>query len=69
MGKLARAVTEEDLKRKGYPFECENCGNNPTPENVVKYGGSCEICGDSIIAYTVDTAEYIIKNPIKGEEL
>jgi hypothetical protein len=58
---LQRKITEEDLRDKGYPFECDNCGNKPTPEDVVKYNGQCNICGYSIITYTVDTAEYIIK--------
>ena len=59
--KLKRQITEEDLSDKGYPFECLNCGNKPIPQDVVKTGGECEICRDSIIAYTVDTAEYILK--------
>lgn len=61
MKTLNRQVTEKDLEHKGFPFECLNCGNNPTPQDVIKHKGSCEICNDSVIAYTVDTAEYIIK--------
>ena len=61
MMKLKRCITEEDLRHKGFPFECENCGNKPTPEDVVKYRGACGICNDHIVAYTVDTAEYIIR--------
>lgn len=57
---LRRKITEEDLRDKGYPFECENCGNKPTPEDVVKYNGQCAICDDTIIAYTIDTAECLI---------
>jgi hypothetical protein len=57
---MNRPIKEEDLKYKGFPFECDNCGNKPTPQQVIDYNGQCEICGDSIIAYTVDTAEFII---------
>jgi hypothetical protein len=59
--KLNRPITEEDIKDKGYPFECNNCGNKPTPESVIKHGGDCEICGDTVIAYTVDTAQFILE--------
>jgi len=61
MIKLKRKITREDLSDKGFPFECENCGNKPTASEVIKHNGSCSICGDNVIAYTVDTAEYIIK--------
>lgn len=59
--KLRRQITEEDLRYKGYPFECENCGNKPTPEDVIKHQGTCAICNDHIVAYTVDTAMFIIE--------
>jgi len=54
-------MKESDLKYKGLPFECENCGNKPTAEDVVKFKGACELCGESIVAYSVDTAELILK--------
>jgi len=60
MAKLKKQVTNKDLQYKGFPFECDNCGNKPTPQEVIKHNGECAICGDSIIAYTVDTAEYIV---------
>lgn len=59
--KLKRQITNEDLKDKGFPFECENCGNKPTPADVVRLSAVCDICGDSIIAYTLDTAELLVK--------
>jgi hypothetical protein len=62
MPKLNRPVEHSDLEDKGFPFQCENCGNKPTPSEVVEHNGSCAICGDSVIAYTVDTAEYIINS-------
>jgi transcription initiation factor IIE alpha subunit len=61
MLKLNRPIRVKDIAAKGFPFACENCGNKPTPEKVVEHSGSCEICGDTIVAYTVDTAEYIIQ--------
>ena len=61
MPKLNRPITVDDITVKGFPFSCENCGNKPTPEKVLEHSGACEVCGDSIIAYTVDTAEYIIR--------
>lgn len=57
---LSRPLTEEDLKYKGFPFECVNCGNKPLPQQVLDFNGVCEICGDDIIAYVVDTAEFIL---------
>jgi len=59
--RLNRPVNAEDIESKGFPFQCENCGNKPAPGKVIEYQGSCEICGDSIIAYSVDTAEYIVR--------
>ena len=59
---LKRQPVAEDLKYKGFPFECDNCGNKPTPSQVIDNHGQCEICGDTIIAYTVDTAEYIVNH-------
>jgi len=58
---LKRPLTEQDLKNKGFPFECENCGSKPTPEQVMEHHGQCAICGDSVVAYTVDTAALILK--------
>jgi len=57
---LNRQITVEDLRPKGFPFQCLNCGNRPTPEQVVQQQGACEICGDIITAYSIDTAEHLI---------
>lgn len=43
------------------PFECDNCGHKPAPQNVVKNHGDCEKCGDTVICYTVDAAECIAR--------
>lgn len=59
MNRLNRKVTEDDLRDKGFPFECDNCGNKPTPQDVIACEGLCNLCGDSIIAFTVDTAAFI----------
>jgi len=45
---------------KEYPFVCTNCGSKPTPEQVVDNHGDCKVCGDSIVAHTIDVAEYIL---------
>lgn len=58
---LKRPINENDLKSKGLPFECSNCGNKPVASQVIEFYGDCEICGDTIITYTVDTAEIIAK--------
>ena len=60
MKRLNRPTRQEDINPKGYPFECTNCGNKPTPRQVIQYDGDCEICGDTIVAYVIDTAEMII---------
>lgn len=59
--KLNRLISENDLQHKGFPFECLNCGNKPIPQKALDNHGDCEICGDTITAYTVDTAEIILK--------
>lgn len=43
-----------------FPFECENCGHKPTPQEVIANHGDCAKCGDTVIAYTMDTAELIL---------
>ena len=43
-----------------YPFECKNCGHKPDPKEVISNGGDCVKCRDTIIAYTVDTAHFIV---------
>ena len=58
---LKRKLTEEDIKYKGFPFECSNCGNKPLPKEVISNAGNCAICEESIVAYSVDTAELILK--------
>ena len=47
-----------------FPFECVNCGHKPTPQQVINHYGDCEKCGDTVMAFTVDTAEYIIQNVV-----
>lgn len=59
MSRLNRAITEEDLRPKGFPFSCSNCGNKPTPKQIIERHGDCEICGDTIMVYTIDTAVLI----------
>ncbi len=44
-----------------FPFACSNCGHKPTPQEVLEHHGDCAKCGDTVIAYTVDSAECIIK--------
>ena len=56
-----RPMTHRDLEYKGFPGACNNCGNKPTPEDVVKHNGSCTVCGDEIITYSIDTAQLILK--------
>jgi len=43
------------------PFECENCGQKPTAQEVLDHHGDCAKCGDTVIAYTVDAAECIVR--------
>jgi len=69
MEKLNRPIQTTDLQEKGYPFACGNCGNRPTPEQVLEHRGDCEICGDTIITYTVDAAEYILPNAEVSQSL
>lgn len=59
---LKRPMCPYDLRDKGYPFECSNCGNKPTPRQVVDHDGDCEICGYSVVSYTVDVAKMILRN-------
>ena len=50
-----------------FPFECDNCGHKPTPQEVIDHHGACAKCGDSIVTFTVDAAEYIMAmNPNTG---
>jgi len=56
---MKRPITTEDLQHKGLPFECNNCGQKPSLADVLENSGQCHICGDEVIAYTVDTAELI----------
>lgn len=44
-----------------FPFECENCGHKPTAQQVIDSHGDCEKCGDTVITYTVDAAELILR--------
>jgi transcription initiation factor IIE alpha subunit len=53
-------MTQEDLRDKGDPFACNNCGAKPTAEDVVRLNGNCDVCGDEIIACTIDTAKLIL---------
>lgn len=42
-----------------YPFECENCGHKPTAQSVIVHHGDCEKCRDTVITYSVDSAQCI----------
>ena len=53
-------MTENTDSGMQWPFQCENCGHKPTPQDVVKHGGECEKCKDVVVAYTVDTAEVLL---------
>lgn len=48
---MKREINQEDLRYKGLPFECCNCGNKPLVDDVIEHNGACGICGDSIITY------------------
>ena len=69
MRTLTRKITESDIKDKGFPFECENCGSKPIPQDMIDHQGSCSICGDSVIAYTIDTADFILKQETREARL
>ena len=56
---MKQKMTEEDLRDKGLPFECNNCGRKPTLAEVLEHGGTCQLCGDEVFAYTVDTARLL----------
>jgi len=58
---MKRPMTPEDLRDKGLPFACNNCGAKPTAEDVVRLNGNCDVCGDDIITYTIDTAYLLIR--------
>lgn len=58
---MKRPMTPEDLRDKGLPFECNNCGAKPTADDVVRLNGNCDVCGDDIITYTIDAAELLIR--------
>ena len=42
-------------------FECQNCGRKHTPSEVVEHKSSCVKCGDTVVAYSIDVAEYILR--------
>jgi len=64
---MKRPMTVYDLKDKGVPFVCVNCGNRPTLDEVISGDGVCLLCQDEIIAYTVDTAILLKKLITKAE--
>ena len=68
MSKMKRKITEEDLKDKDLPFACENCGNKPTTEDVLLHDVVCTICGETILAYTLDTALTLHKYETERDE-
>jgi hypothetical protein len=49
-----------------FPFECENCGHKPTPQEVIDHHGDCSKCRDTVSTYTVDAAEYILASAISA---
>lgn len=53
---MKRPMTPTDLEDKGVPFACVNCGNRPTLDEVISGDCVCQLCGDAVIAYTLDTA-------------
>ena len=60
----------DERKQKALtPLECENCGRRPMPQDVIDYNGNCLGCGDNVIAYTIDTAEYIIQIKTERDQL
>ena len=62
---MNKQINIEALEDKGFPFQCENCGNKPTPQQVVDHDGDCEFCGDTIITFTIDTAEILLPYNIR----
>ena len=52
-------LNEEDLRDKGLPFSCNNCGRKPPLAEVLEHGAECQVCGDEVFAYTLDTAKVI----------
>lgn len=44
------------------PFGCSNCAYMPpSAQEVIDHNGDCVMCGDSILAFTTDTAQFIIQ--------
>jgi hypothetical protein len=64
---MKRSMTEEDLRDKGLPFACNNCGRKPTLEDVLAHGMNCQLCGDEVFAYTEDTAKLISELTVAKE--
>jgi ribosomal protein S27E len=56
---MKRQMTEEDLRDKGMPFKCNNCGQKPMLDDVIKHGAECQVCGDEVITYTLEAAKLI----------
>jgi len=44
------------------PFACDNCGHKPDAQEVIDHYGDCSKCGDTVKAFTVDAAEYILRS-------
>lgn len=61
LGKPKSEATFAASDGSPFPFECENCGHKPTPQEVLNHHGDCDKCGDTVITYTVDAAECIVR--------
>ena len=61
MSHCPEGCTGPEAEEFPLPFECENCGFKPTAQEVLDHNAACPRCRDSVIAYTIDTAEYILK--------
>ena len=58
--RILNSLPELPSPDTGPVFECENCGRKHTPQEVVATLACCVKCKDTVIAYAVDAAEYII---------
>lgn len=61
LGKPKSEATFAASAGSPFPFECENCGHKPTPQEVLDHHGDCAKCRDTVITYTVDAAECIVR--------
>lgn len=57
----APAPQTEAVDGAPFPFECDNCGHKATPQEVISQHGDCIKCGDTVIAFAVDSAECFLR--------